>query len=429
MSPRYPAPAFDVFNVYFERIYDPTMHAVFMFDGGIDAGALRKATMRTVASDPYIRSRYTEVDGRPVWEEIAEEEWARAFVVLPAGEDTGMPPPPLDVRAGPQVRVGLYPRAGGDIVAVTCHHGFCDVSGTMALARDIFATYRGIVADPGYRPPPREPYDRSTDRILALSSDEEQKRALAEEEPFIDRWRFPAGRMGRGTPRIASRTLAPDRLGRMKAFGREHGATVNDVLIGAFFLALLDIRNDPADRGAPRSILTSADLRRRYPGCHGEGLPVNLSVAYDVTLTVEEGAGLEDIIGRVTAITAHKKAGNPGLAAILFYEGIMAGGMPAVRAFFDEMAGRYTSSGNKNPVFSNLGIFDPGDYLPIPGEDGRVLDLLDIQYLPCVCWPYGFLMAASTFCGRLTITTAYEEGPYSTATVERFLGCVDGYLP
>jgi len=56
-----------------------------------------------------------------------------------------------------------------------------------------------------------------------------------------------------------------------------------------------------------------------------------------------------------------------------------------VRAFFDEMAGRYTSSGNKNPVFSNLGVFDPGDYLPVPGEDGRALDLLDIQYLPCVC--------------------------------------------
>ncbi|KAF5033028.1 hypothetical protein DSECCO2_611030 [anaerobic digester metagenome] len=405
------------------------MHAVFTFDGGIDAGALRKATMRTVASDPYTRSRYTEVDGRPVWEEIAEEEWERAFVLLPAGEDVDMPPPPLDVRAGPQVRVGLYRRAGGDIVAVTCHHGFCDVSGTMALARDIFAAYRGIMADPGYRPPPREPYDRSTDHILMLSSDEERRRALAEEEPFIDRWRFPADRTGRGTPRIASRTLAPDRLGRMKAFGREHGATVNDVLIGAFFLALLDTRDDPADRGAPRSILTSADLRRRYPGCHGEGLPVNLSVAYDLTLTVEEGAGLEDIIGQVTAITARKKAGNPGLAAILFYEGIMAGGMPAVRAFFDEMAGRYTSSGNKNPVFSNLGVFDPGDYLPVPGKDGRALDLRDIQYLPCVCWPYGFLMAASTFCGRLTITTAYEEGPYSTATVERFLGYVDGYLP
>ena len=69
MSPppaRYPAPAFDVFNVYFERVYDPSMHVVFTFSGEIDAGVLREATMRVVASDPYIRSRYAEVDDRPV---------------------------------------------------------------------------------------------------------------------------------------------------------------------------------------------------------------------------------------------------------------------------------------------------------------------------------------------------------------------------
>jgi hypothetical protein len=100
-----------------------------------------------------------------------------------------------------------------------------------------------------------------------------------------------------------------------------------------------------------------------------------------------------------------------------------------VRAFYDGMIERYETSGLKNPVFSNLGVFDPGDYLPVPGQDGAALDIQDIQYLPCTCWPYGFLLLASTFRGRLTIMTAYEEGPYSTAVVERFLKYVDEYLP
>ena len=427
---RYPAPAFDVFNVYFESIYDPTMHVAFALDGEVDAGALREATRRLVASDPYIRSRYAEADGRPVWEEIPEEEWEKAFVLGPAGGDEALttPPPPLDVRAGPQVRVTLYRRGGGDIVAVTCHHGFCDASGAMALARRVFAAYRGVMEDPEFRPPSVAPCGRGTDHILRLYSEEEQRQALAEEEPFADRWRFPVERTGRGTPRVASRTLAPERLARIKAFGKEHGATVNDLLIGAFFLAFANVRDDPRDRGAPRSILTSADLRRQYPGIHGEGLPVNLSIAFEITVSMGEGAELEEIVGQVAALTARRKAGSPGVAAILFYEEIMAGGMPAVRAFFEEMGGRYRASGQKNPVFSNLGIFDPGDYLPVPGKDGRMLDLLDIRYLPCVCWPYGFLMIASTFRGRLTLATAYEEGPYLTATMERFLEYVDEYL-
>jgi NRPS condensation-like uncharacterized protein len=434
MSPppaRYPAPAFDVFNVYFERVYDPSMHVVFSLDGEVDAGALREATMRVVASDPYIRSRYAEVDDRPVWEEIPESGWERAFVLTRGGADEPLttPPPPLDVRSGPQVRVNLYRRAAGDVVAVTCHHGFCDVAGALTLAREIFAVYRGIVDDPEFRPPARAPYERSTKRILALYSEEERRQALAEEEPFVDRWRFPVERAGRGTPHIARRTLAPERLGRIKAFGREHGATVNDVLIAAFFLALAKIRDDPSDRGAPRSILTSADLRRKYPGLYDDALLANLSVAYEATLSAGEGARLPDIIGQVTSITARRKAGSLGLATILFYEEIMAGGMPAVRTFFDQMIDRYEASGHKNPVFSNLGIFDPGDYLPVPGKDGSMLDLREIQYLPCVCWPYGFLVIASTFRDRLTLAAAYEEGPYSTAVVERFLEYVDEYLP
>ncbi len=426
---RRPASSFDVFNVYFEQIYDPTMHVVFAFDGEADAGVMREATKRLIASDPYLRSRYAEVDGRPVWEEVPEELWEGAFVLVPAGEVEDLPPPPLDVRSGPQVRVGLYRREEGDLVAVTCHHGFCDAHGALTLARDLFAIYRGIVEDPDFRPVPRDPYDRSTDRIIAHYSGEERTQALAGEEPFVDRWRFPVERTGRGTPRAVCRTLPPERLGLAKAFGRRHGATVNDVLIGSFFLALLRIRGDPSDRGAPRAILTSADLRRRYPGLHGECPLTNLSIAYEVTLSAGEGARLEDIIDQVAAITARRKAGSLGLAAILFYEEILAGGMAAVRAFYDEMLGRYQTSGLKNPVLSNIGILDPGDYLPVPGKNGAVLDLRDIQLIPCLSWPYTFLMLASTFRDRLTITTAYEEGPYSTAVMERFLEYVDEYLP
>ncbi|MGE4375145.1 MAG: condensation domain-containing protein [Methanoculleus sp.] len=426
---RHPASSFDVFNVYFERIYDPTMHVVFTFDGGIEAEVMREATMRLIASDPYLRSRYTEVEGRPVWEETPKESWNGAFFIEQGGQPLTTPPPPLDVRKGPQVRVGLYRDGEGDRLAVTCHHGFCDAGGALAIARDVISVYRRLMESRDHRPPERNPCNRSIKRILNLHTREERREALAEEEPFVDRWSFPAERPGRGRPRVASRTLAPERLKLIKAFGKEHGATVNDVLVAAFFLAFRKIRDDPSDIGSPRSILTSVDLRRRYPGLYDDCPIANLSAAYEITLTAGEGAGLEDIIGDVAAITTRRKAGHLGLAAILFYEGIIARGMPAVLEFFDDMIERYTASGLKNPVFSNLGVFDPGEFLPVPGKGGEALDILDIRYLPCVCWPYGFLMIASTFRGRLSLASAYEDGPYSTAVVERFLGYVDGCLP
>lgn len=330
----HPAPAFDLFNVYFERIYDPTMHMVFAFDGHIDEVVLKSATMRLLEVDPYLRSRFVEGNGVPCWEETGEEEWERAFCFIPAGdgyEEKGekdwmpptTPPAPLDVRNGPQLRVSLSREGGGDQITVTCHHGFCDAGGLRDLARQLFATYREIGTDPDFRPAPTGWYDRSMAPVLARFTAEEIRAASDGDEPFVDRWRFPVERMGRGTPRVASRTFSPERLRRAKVFGKEHGATINDIMIAAFFLAFLKIRDDPEDIGAPRSLLTSADLRRHHDGAE-EYPPMNLSVAYEVTITAGKEACLEDVIDQVTAVTKQRKAEGPtmGLDCILFYEEI-----------------------------------------------------------------------------------------------------------
>jgi NRPS condensation-like uncharacterized protein len=432
---RHPAPAFDVMNVRFESVYDPTMHVLFGFDGRLDAPRLAAAARRVIAADPYLHSRYVEDEEGAFWEELPEGAAERAFVCVErgAGEETGLPPdvPPasLDVRQGPQLRVTLYRREGaGDLVAVTCHHGFCDARGLKDLARLVITTYRRLEDDPAFRPPERGWYDRGAGRILARFSEGEIRTALALGEPFVDRWRFPFEHTGLGRPRISHRTLPAGRLAAIKAFGRAHGATVNDVLIGAFFLALLAVRNDPSDLGAVRSVLTSADARRHLDD-PGDYSVANLSIAYEITLVAGPEAVLGDVIGQVAAVTARSKANGLGLGCILFYEDIFAGGMPAVTAFFDKMVAQYGETGQKNPVFSNTGIIEEEGLVPLRGEEGRTLDLTHACYLPTVCRPYGFLMTASTFRDRITIMSGYEEGPYAAETVEKFLDLVEGFLP
>ena len=449
----HPVPAFDLFNIYFERIYDPTMHIVFAFDGHLNKTVLQTATMRMLEANPYLRSRFAEGNGMPCWEEIPEAEWKRAFVVLSSGsEDTismppECPPAPLDVRNGPQMRVTLLRQERGDQITVTCHHGFSDAGGLRDMARSLFVTYLKILQDSDFRPTPTGCYDRSTTPFLALFTDEEKKEARKKEEPFVDRWRFPAERTGRGTPRIASRTLSPERLRRAKTYGRAHDATINDVMIAAYFLAFLKIRNDSTDINAPRSLLTSADLRRTLAQSDdagepnsarayatdeaGKHQPMNLSVSYQVTLTAGEESGLDDIIEQVTAVTKQRKAEGPalGLGCVLFYEEICAGGMPAVQQFFDAIMQGYETNGQKNPVFSNIGILREEDFFPSKENNALPFSLRNVCLLPCVCWPFGFLMALSTFRDAMTIVTAYEEGPYSRETVEEFLALVDGYLP
>jgi len=156
---------------------------------------------------------------------------------------------------------------------------------------------------------------------------------------------------------------------------------------------------------------------------------MNLSTAYEVTISMREGAGLEDIIGPVTTITSRRKAERPGLATILFYEGIMAGGMQRCgRSSMTWWSATYRPA-TKTRSLQTSAYSIPKTTCPSLAGMGRRSALWTSSTSPASAGLTGFLMTASTFRGRLTITAAYEEGPYAPAMMDRFLGYVDGYLP
>lgn len=429
---RAPAPVFDVFNVHFDRIYEPTMHILFEFNGRIDEKYLKSATIKTIISNPYLSSRYTEREDTAFWEKIPPDNFDEAFYILKISGSNEIiftnPPSALDVYRGPQVRVGIYRFDNCDTVVVSCHHGFTDARGLSDLSAELFTTYRNLQDNPGYEPKSKGWYHRGTEDILKNFSALKIRETLANEEPFIDRWAFPVVSYGRGIPRIANRKFPPERLRKIKEFGREYGATVNDIVAGAFFLALLKINSCESPVSSKKSILTSADIRRYY-GREKEKNPQNLSIAYEMSLIADKNYELKDIIGQITEISKEKKSGDMGLACIAFYEEIFTGGIKKVLDFFNIMMGGYEKSNYKNPVFSNTGIIDPECFIPENGRNKKNPEIINALFLPVICWPPGFLMTVSTFKDSITILSGYEEGPYSKDTVETFLKYIDDYLP
>ncbi|MBN2733902.1 MAG: condensation protein [Methanomicrobiaceae archaeon] len=429
---RTPAPVFDVFNVYFDCIYEPTMHILFEFDGRIDGKCLENALTKAINADPYLSSRYIEKDKIPFWEKIPSVFFKEAFylqeISKPEENIFANPPPALDVYKGPQVRAGLYRSKKGDSIVISCHHGFCDAKGLKDLSSEIFSIYQKLQRNPDYMPESKGWYYRGTKDILEKNSKNKIKDALAAEEPFIDRWAFPFEYKGRGNPCYTVRELNPERFGKIKEFGKKYGATVNDIIIAAYILALLKIAPSNSENDLKKTLLTSADIRKYY-GRDKDNLPQNLSVAYEISVIADENSELTDVIGQITDITRKKKSGDLGLGCIAFYEEIFKEGMDNLRLFFNNMVSGYDSSNLKNPVFSNIGIIDTDCFLPVLGTDNKILELKNAVFLPVICWPAGFLMTISTFRDTITLISGYEEGPYSKKTVETFLEYVDSYIP
>ncbi|PWR75086.1 condensation domain-containing protein [Methanospirillum stamsii] len=427
---RYPASAFDVFNVLYECIYEPSMHVVFEISGEISIERLKTATLRMVAANPYLHAKFTIINDTPFWEELSENLWEQAFVI---DSEPGLTPPdymplPLDVYAGPQIRVTLYQREETNKICVTCHHGFCDARAILFLSRELFDIYRRLAGDPDYTPEPLEPYDRTSQALLATYSEEELKNAETDTEIFEDYWRFPHENTNQGIPKLAYLTFPEDRLKTIKAFGRSHGASVHDILIAAFFMAMIRIRDNPQDYNSTLGILTTADMRRLLPVSETSN-PMNYSIAFEIQLRILEEETLPDIISDVVKKLKARINGGLGPSCFTMFEDLHKKGMPEVRSFFEGMKTKYASTGQKNPVLSNIGVIDLEWVNPAGNSDNNTLNLKDAWLIPCVCWPYCFLTVVSTCNNRLTLMIAYEEGPYSKDTIEEFLKLMDSHLP
>ena len=436
MNPeRVPAPPFDIFNIYFDKIYEPTMHLCFSLDGRIDEERFRSAFMLALGSDPYLSSRYVEEDGVAYWERIPREKYEKAFVFHTVKEGEQVPPdvPPgfVDVYSGPPAAAAIFRanREGkGDVVTVSIHHGCSDVRGLIDLASFIFTVYRKLGEDPGFVPESRGWYDRDAKKILEKFSEEDIKTEAGKEKRIVDRWAFPFEYRGHGTPRYAFRIFPEERLSAVKEFGKRYGATVNDVLIAAYILALIEIRDDPSDRNNLRGVLSSADMRRHL-GETGEYSVENLSIAEMVEIVTGDSFELGNAVRKVAGITGERKAGAFGAFDIQFYEDLYTRGFGAIREFFNEILSGYDTSSLKNPVFSNIGIIDDARFDPGRGPGGSALNIEYALFLPVICRPLGFLLCASTWRGSLSIQCGYEEGPYSAEKIGTFLDSIDKLLP
>ncbi|MBP2132320.1 NRPS condensation-like uncharacterized protein [Methanomicrobium sp. W14] len=426
------APAFDVFNVYFDRIYEPTMHIFLDFNGRLDENTFKCAVMMYTKNNPYASSRFVKKEGSFFWEKMPEIKYSDLFSVkYTTGSKKCIlenPPERVDVYKGPQIKTCILREDSHDSVVISCHHGFSDASGLMRASEEIFHIYTKLIEDPNYQTSPKGWYYRETGRILEKFPEEVIEHELDSEEPFTDRWAFPFEHTGHGIPRISILTLSRKRLSAIKKFGKKYGATVNDMIAGAFFLALLKINSCDSAGESEKSILTAADVRKYYGRENGKN-PQNLSIAYQLSVTARKNSTLSDILEQITSVTKRKKSGNMGLGCIAFYEDIYSKGPEFIENFFDRMMASYEKNNFKNPVFSNIGIIKAENYYPVLGPDKKKLSITDAFFIPVVSWPPGFLVTVSTFNDSITLESGYEDGPFSKEKVETILSYIDSFLP
>lgn len=257
------------------------------FDGRLDADRLDRAVRLACDAQPVLGTAL-EPRGRHL-------AWVRPPHLAESGYvefHDGSSPQRMDEfqaaevpDSGPQVAAALFREESGDRLGLKVSHVLADGQAAKQVAYLVADLYTRL-GDPSYEPEP-DVRPRPTARDVWSLLTPDQRRSAAKATSWsMPTWVIPGtGSTGEGLTYQAA-TLDPEIFRVARAWGKQRGATVNDLLLTAYFRACSEEFEPPCD--VPLSIMCTADHRRFLID---KDIPVaNLSISgsLDITRVADE---------------------------------------------------------------------------------------------------------------------------------------------
>ena len=424
---RFPAAAIDRIIAAGQDIgiADFMMQMELCFAHRIDRHRLSRALALLLDAEPVLGCRLVTEKRQAYWERLPEAGPGLLRRAAGPGDVEEFRITPIDCRTGPQLQACLHSEGCGDRLLLKVSHQACDSGGLGDAAGRLAEIYARLAGNPGYRPRPNYRGSRSCSQVMrrlpwyrhpllavlllrTTLMTQVPKRTHALQVP--DGPRRPYA--------YVIRHIEPGRFERLRAFGRERGASINDLMIAAFYRGLLEA--EPWDGRSALRIQTTVDLRRHYlPGAAAGGV-CNLSTYEHLRLDDAPG-DFAATLGRVSAITRRRKSGWIGLGELATVP--LAGAAPyglLVQACGKFLRDRVMSR-NYPSGLTNLGPIAPGR-VSFDGEPERA------WILPPVVFPPVLYVGFSGYGSTLTLSAGVPLGArdFIEGFFDRMLGTLPG---
>jgi len=404
----------------------PQLGAVVTFDGILDEPRLRRALRLMLDAEPVLACRFEPDSKPPVWRRLDHIDEGSLLRLAqssdPAADATSFVAESFDPRQGPQVLGALFRGEGGDTLAIKTAHVAVDGGALKEMLYLLGEAYRSLDVDPNWEPEPnlngvRSPRAKAGYRewFAALR----QSRVVAPPTDWGD-----TDFVGDGSAAYLSSAVEPMTFRAAAEQGRTVGATVNDIILTAYYRVLWRLLDPAAGDRTPLQV--SCELRKHLPEGTKTALS-NISSAWSISLSRIEGEAFDATLKRVVeSTTAWKRSGAgragaiamPLLTSLTRRQGLGSLRKQMVKGFSD------ATSGKGYPTLTNIGIIDEGD-LDFGGP--RIADAW-------LLGPIGseVVLTASTYRDRLHLTLGAEAGAIEkhsrSKVVDEVAGEIDDWV-
>lgn len=418
MERRLNAELWDKMHYLFRDFNDRMVHVELHYDFEIDADALKTVLICFLEKAPVLHSRFTDNHVRPYWtvmpykiedvvhiehiDEARLEEKTNAFL-------TQYLPPDNDL----QMQVALFYYSGKTTLCIVENHMCMDGGDFKYFMKALCKNYNAYVEE-GVSPLDLRVGSRSYEAVYQDFSKTEERMArnLYKNVCAKDDHKFPLTPDSiRDASFIARRKLSAETFLQIKAAGKRHGATINDMLVAAYFYSLYQLAHyDPADSV---TISCAIDLRRHIKDNSHAGM-TNQTAFMQCNIPCRGRDILETLQYVVRSSNQFKKdkfMGLYGLPLLSFGYKILP------HAASEEII----KIGYSNPLLamSNIGILEH-DKLALSGHeptDGFMTGA--VKYKPYV------LLSATSLRNELTLSMCVRGNEEDKKIVEHFFDLME----
>lgn len=388
------------------------------FGGRLDPDVLARAVRLSLDAEPVLGCALVTRSFSASWERLDDLDARVPFSTLdtddPEGEAVRFQTTTVD-STDPHVAVRLLHAPAADHVSVLVSHDVADGQGVKQYAYLLADLYSRLLADPSYVPTPDlRPRPSAQDVWANLTA---QQRADSNKVPSMTmpNWTLPSrGATGRGRT-LRDLRVKPDRFRAAKAYGSARGATVNALLLTAFFRAVARVYPPPA--GRPMSLPFTVDYRRYLPD--PSEVPIaNLAVSIWLGVVHVPGEPFEGTLARVEGQLAVWRDATWGVKGLMQATNMARFGYAPTKAVMGAVMGASAKSARTSPIFTNIGVLDDarlrfGDVGPIFAR---------------ISGPAGFgaslVPTISTFRDELTVSMGFCDEDMDAAVIDTVLAHV-----
>ena len=410
------AELWDKMHYLFRDFNDRMVHVELHYDFEIDIEALKTVLICFFEKAPVLHSSFKDNHVSPYW--IVKPYTIEDMLTVAYPDDlekavddflTQYLPPDSDL----QMKVAVFFKDGTSTLCVVENHMCMDGGDFKYFMKALCENYNAYV-EKGISPIELREGTRSYEAVYEDFSKTEQRMArnLYKNVCAKDEHKFPLTPDSiRDRSFIAKRKISAETFDKIRAAGKKHGATVNDMLLTAYFYSLYELAGyDPSDSV---TISCAIDLRRHIKDVSDEGLTNH--TAFMQCNIPERGRDIFETLQY--AVQSSQKFKHDKFMGLY--------GLPLLKLGYSILPHAASEEiikiGYSNPLLamSNIGILE-SDKLALQGHeptDGFMTGAVKYK-------PYA-LLSVTSLRKELTISMCVRGNDEDRAIVERFFDIME----